>query len=232
VLPDMFQPPARQAGNASARVPTQGREEVKPGRAAGVRKALFSGRALRGALAVHPPPSRAQLKLAQLRPPQQGRRKDAEAWPVGIGEAFIVAPPPSLAARWIVPLIGASLICRLRVSDEIREQPISAGYVTPAARPGDLVRRLSEIIRLDCAQFVVQSIRHPLISIATNASNKTRLSQKTFFYSTKRAGVGCPAAPAGRPEADEHHFLQVLRVKRQMVRKRRGANILRRGTGP
>jgi hypothetical protein len=33
----MFQPPARQAGNASARVPTQGREEVKPGRAAGVK---------------------------------------------------------------------------------------------------------------------------------------------------------------------------------------------------
>ena len=66
------------------------------------------------------------------------RREDAETWPVGIGdEAFIVAPPPSLAARWIVPLIGASLICRLRVSDEIREQPISAGYVTPAARPGN-----------------------------------------------------------------------------------------------
>ena len=90
--------------------------------------------------------------------------------------------------------------CRLRVSDEIREQPISAGYVTPAARPGDLVRRLSEIIRLDSAQFVVQSIRHPLISIATNASNKTRLSQKVFFSSTKRAGVGCPAAPAGGPK--------------------------------
>ena len=136
MLPDMFQPPARQAGNASARVSTQGREEVKPGRAAGVRKALFSGRALRGALAVHPPPSRAQLKLAQLRPPQQGRREDAEAWPVGIGEAFIVAPPPSLAARWIVPLIGASLTAACASATKSESSRYPAGYVTPAARPG------------------------------------------------------------------------------------------------
>ena len=88
--------------------------------------------------------------------------------------------------------------CRLRVSDEIREQPISAGYVTPAARPGDLVRRLSEIIRLDSAQFVVQSIRHPLISIATNASNKTRLSQKVFFpQQNVLASVVLPHRPGG-----------------------------------
>ena len=88
--------------------------------------------------------------------------------------------------------------CRLRVSDEIREQPISAGYVTPAARPGDLVRRLSEIIRLDSAQFVVQSIRHPLISIATNASNKTRLSQKVFLPQRNvLASVVLPHRPGG-----------------------------------
>jgi hypothetical protein len=104
--------------------------------------------------------------------------------------------------------------CRLRVSDEIREQPISAGYVTPAARPGDLVRRLSEIIRLDCAQLVVQSIRHPVISICDECLKQNTPQPKMFFYSTERAGVGCPAAPAWRLEADEHHFLRVLRVKR------------------
>ena len=40
VLPDMFRPPVRQAGNAGARVPTQGREEVKSGRATGVRNLI------------------------------------------------------------------------------------------------------------------------------------------------------------------------------------------------
>jgi hypothetical protein len=143
------------------------------------------------------------------------RREDAETWPVGIGdEALIVAPPPSPAARRIVPLIGVSLICRLCVSDEFREHPISAGYVAPAACQGDSVRRLSEIIRLDCAQLVVQSIRHPVISICDECLKQNTPQPKMFFYSTERAGVGCPAAPAGRPEADEHHFLRVLRVKR------------------
>src|SRR6478609_1751975 len=35
VLPDMFRSPAGQAGNARARGPTHGREEVKPGRQSG-----------------------------------------------------------------------------------------------------------------------------------------------------------------------------------------------------
>jgi hypothetical protein len=54
-----------------------------------------------------------------------------------------------------VSVIVATLIGRLRISDEIREHPIPAGDVTPAVRNGD------PTIRLEGAQFVVESIRHP-----------------------------------------------------------------------
>ena len=63
--------------------------------------------------------------------------------------------------RWIVSVIIATLICGLRISDEIREHPIPAGDVAPAVRNGDPMCCLGLTIRLEGAQFVVQSIRHP-----------------------------------------------------------------------
>jgi hypothetical protein len=64
-------------------------------------------------------------------------------------------------ARWIGSVIVATLICRLRISDEIREHPIPAGDVTPAVRDGDPMCCLGLTIRLEGTQFVVESIRHP-----------------------------------------------------------------------
>jgi hypothetical protein len=60
-----------------------------------------------------------------------------------------------------VSVIVATLIGRLRISDEIREHPIPAGDVMPAVRNGDPMCCLGQTIRLEGAQFVVESIRHP-----------------------------------------------------------------------
>ena len=95
--------------------------------------------------------------------------------------------------RWIVSVIVATLICRLRISDEIREHPIPAGDVTPAVRNGDPMCCLGQTIRLEGAQFVVELIRHPslLHNDECQVVEANTVGPRAFLGSTKRADLSC-----------------------------------------